>query len=147
MTISARRLNAMDRMDSLMPHHRHLVHEFGLPIVSVLIRHGVTGTAAIREVVRECWAGPRQECQRADTRGTIDWLLARSGSNLSAKALYRVLADNNLFIVSAEPSRAMLNASMSEVSGFNVRCSREEKHKRRLRAAIRASAAEQGKFR
>lgn len=142
MNMSLRRLNAMERTDAMTKAQRELVHEFGLPIVSVCLKHGVERAAAIREIVREIWSGARQEGQRCDARGTLDWLLMQSGSNVSAKTLCRILADNNLFIVSAEPSRAMLTASMAEVSGHNVRCTREEKHRRRLRAAIRAAAAD-----
>lgn len=59
---------------------------------------------------------------------------------VSSKMLLRFLADNHLAVVSMTPTRAMLAASMAEVSGGNIRCTREEKHKRRLEAAIRAGA-------
>ncbi|WP_425991330.1 hypothetical protein [Afipia sp. DC4300-2b1] len=140
MSLSARRMESLEVVDIMPAELRECVHEFGLPIVTVCRKHGINSKRAIREVVREIWAGARQTGQRNDTRGTLDWLLMRGGA--SAKTLYRVLAENNMAIVSVEPTRAMIDASMAEVSGFAVRCTKEEKHKRRLRAALRASMAE-----
>lgn len=137
--INARRKHSYEVMEGMDKASRELVQEFGLPIVTAMHKHGVKSPRAITEIVREVWAGARQFNQRNDASGLIDWLLIQSGSSLSAKGLARVLAENNMFIVGAEPSRAMLEASMAEVSGFNVRVTREEKHRRRLRAAIRAA--------
>jgi hypothetical protein len=41
-----------------------------------------------------------------------------------------------MVIVPIDPTRAMIDASLSEVSGFNVRVTKEEKHRRRLKAAL-----------
>jgi hypothetical protein len=139
MTFSAKRSKSLEDTDALPPELRECVHEFGLPIVSACAKHGVKSKAAIRELVREIWDGARQTGQSNSAYGTLDWLLIQHGANISAKTLYRVLAEHSLVITTVEPTRSMLAASMAEVSGFTVRCTREEKHRRRLRAALRAS--------
>lgn len=138
MSLSATAIRALNATDNLPISLRECVHEFGFPIVEVCMKHGVTDPRHIRELVKEIWAGARQGGQRTGVWDTLDWILARAEGPLSSKTLLRLLADNNLALVTAEPTRAMLEASMSEVSGFNVRCTREEKHRRRLRAALRA---------
>jgi hypothetical protein len=68
--------------------------------------------------------------------GTLDVLLAQGPIN--AATLRRVLASHSMVIVPVCPTREMTDASMAEVSGYNVRCSKEEKHRRRLHAALSA---------
>jgi len=142
-SLSLSRHRALEATDNLPVELRSLVHEYGLPIVSTCVKHGVNSPAKIRELVREIWAGARQTAQGgADAYGTIDWLLMQAGANISAKKLRRFLADNNLVICSSEPTRLMLDASMSELANHSVRCTKEEKHRRRLRAALRAAMNE-----
>jgi hypothetical protein len=141
LTIPQRRLNALDQVDKMPAGLRECVHEFGLPIVTVLTKFGIRDARHIREIVKEIWAGPRQDGQGNHVLNTIDVLLSRGP--VSALALRRLLVENSHVIVTMEPTRAMLDASMAEVSGHNVVCTREEKHRRRLRAALRAAAAEQ----
>lgn len=138
--ISQKRVEAMEIIDTMPGDLRECVHEFGLPIITVLTKFGVRDPRHIREVVREIWHGARQEGQRSDTLNSIDVLLARG--DLTLRGLARFLADNNMAIVRVEPTRAMIDASLEEVSGYNVRCSKEEKHRRRLRAALRAGMKE-----
>lgn len=138
-TLSAKRYAALDRMDEMPRELRECVHEFGFGIVQMLLDNGVRNPAAIRQIVTAIWGGARQECQRVGARNTIDWLLSQSGTGVSAKTFYRLLAANNMAIVASEPTRAMLNASLAEVSGYNIKCTKEEKHRRRLRAALRAA--------
>lgn len=138
-TLSAKRHSTLDRIDAMPAGLRECVHEFGFAIVNALVTNGVTKPSAIRQIVATIWAGARQECQRTDARNTIDWLLSQSGTGVSSKTLYRLLAQNNMAIVTVEPTRAMLNASLAEVSGHTVKCTKEEKHRRRLRAALRAA--------
>lgn len=137
--VGQRRLNSLDRVDQLPGDLRECVHEFGLPIVECLVKHGIKRPSAIREVVKEIWGGARQEGQKGSAYNTLEWLLMQSGSGMSAAKFRRFLADNNLAIVPTSPTAKMVTASMGEVSGFNIRCTREEKHKRRLIAAIRAA--------
>lgn len=141
--LSVSRHRALETADDLPPELRRMVHEFGLPIVTTCVKHGVKSPAHIRELVRDIWAGARQTSQGGgNAHGTLDWLLMQAGSNISAKKLCRFLADNNLVICSTEPTRTMLDASMAEVSGHNFRCTREEKHRLRLRAALRSAVRE-----
>lgn len=142
MTISAKRVEQLTAVDALAPGLRDCVHEFGYPIVHACLNAGVTNPKAIRVLVKEVWGGARQEGQKSGARNTIDWLLIQSGAGISSKTLNRILNENNLAIVPCSPTRAMLDASMREVSGHNIRCTREEKHRRRLIAAVRASIAE-----
>lgn len=137
--MSQKRLAALSDVDQMTPALRACVHDYGLPIVNILMKFGVRSPTHIREIVREIWHGPRQESQKSGTMGTLDVLLARGP--ISSGALVRLLAESSLVIVSCEPTRAMLDASMAEVSGHNIKCSREEKHRRRLRAALRAASA------
>lgn len=138
-TLSAKRYDALERMDAMPAGLRECVHEFGWGIVQTLVSNGVTNPTAIRQIVVTIWGGARQDCQRTGARNTIDWLLSQSGTGVSAKTFYRLLAQNSLAIVAAEPTRAMLNASMAEVSKHTLRCTKEEKHRRRLRAALRTA--------
>lgn len=135
--MSRKRLDALEETDNLSPDLRRCVHDFGLPIITVLKKFGITDPRHIREIVREVWAGPRQDGQSGGTMGSVDFALSRGGTSVSM--LRRMLAENNMVIVSCEPTRAMLDASMAEVSGHNIKCTREEKHRRRLRAALRAA--------
>ena len=135
-TLSAKRYRDLDMVDKMPPELRECVHDFGLPIVRVLVKHGIKKPAHVREIVKEIWNGPRQDCQGGGAIGSVDFALARGGITLPM--LRRLLADNNMVIASCEPTRKMLNASMTAVSGYNVRVSKEEKHRMRLRAALRA---------
>jgi hypothetical protein len=122
-----------------MPHQlRECVHEFGMPIITVLTKHGIDDPRHIREIVKEIWHGARQEGQRTGALNTLDVLLSRGP--LSSKALMRLLADSSMTIVPMFPTRAMLDASMATVSNHDFRCTREEKHRLRLIAAIKAES-------
>jgi len=114
---------------------RECVHEFGLPIVTACLQFGVRNPAHIRQLVREVWAGARQHGQRSGVVGTLDWLLIQAGVPISGAGLRRLIG-NSMVIVPIDPTRAMIDASLSEVSGFNVRVTKEEKHRRRLKAAL-----------
>lgn len=139
MTISAKRRDQLVAVDALSPDLRRCVHEFGYPIVHACLNAGVTSADAIRVLVKEIWGGARQQGQQSGARNTLDWLLIQVGAGISSRTLNRVLNENNLAIVPCSPTRAMLDASMKEVSGHNIRCTREEKHRRRLIAAVRAT--------
>lgn len=138
--ISHKRQRALDETDQMPGPLRECVHEFGLPIVNVLVKFGIKDPRHIREVIREIWGGSRQESQSSGARNTIDFALSRS--LVSYAGLVRLLKDHHLAIVSIHPSRAMLDASMSTVSGYDLKVTKEEKHRRRLIAAIAAAAKE-----
>lgn len=138
--IAMKRFNALASVDAMPRPLRECVHDFGLPIVTVLTKFGIRDPRHIREIVREIWAGPRQMGQRGGTMQSVDFALARGGISLAM--LRRMLAENNIVITTVEPTRAMLDASMAEVTGGGERMTKEEKHKRRLRAALRAALKE-----
>lgn len=139
-TLSGRSLRALAVTDGMPPDLRQCVHEFGFAIVNACLSHGVKSPGAIRQLVHEIWEGARQPCQRRIHLGTVDWLLMQAGSPISAPKLFRVLAANAHAVVPIDPNPKMIAASMAEVSNFDVRCTKEEKHRRRLRAAIKAGA-------
>lgn len=137
--IGGSRLRALAEVDAMPTVLRECVHEFGLPIVRCCLKFGITNPAHVRELVREIWDGAREGGQTNGVYGTVDWLLVRS-QGLSSATLSRVLADHHMTIAPLAPTREMLNASMAEVSGFNIKCTREEKHRRRLAAALVAAS-------
>lgn len=142
MTLSAKSIEALNTLDRMPPALRECVHEFGMPIVNICLSFGIKKPAHIRELVKEIWGGARQVGQTGGARNTLDWILSRADGVISSKTLNRILAQHNMVIIPVEPTRAMLDASMAEVSGFNVRCTREEKHRRRLHAAAQAAMNE-----
>jgi len=137
--ISGRRLKQLEDVDAMPRDLRECVHEFGFAIVYACRKYGIQDPAQIRDLVREIWAGARQTGQKNDARNVVDWILAQSGSSLSFVGLKRALKNNNLTICGLNPSAAMIDASLAEVSGHNIRCTKREKHQRRLQAALRVA--------
>jgi hypothetical protein len=134
--------------DGLTPELRQCVHEFGFPIVDVLIKSGIRRASTIRHLVNEIWAGarqPRQRLYRAYPGKTVanklDWVLTNAGAEISAERLVRVLYNSGFVCVPFEPTPGMVAASVAEVSGYNVRCTKSEKHRRRLVAALKVGHA------
>jgi hypothetical protein len=123
---------------------RACVHEFGFSIVSAFIDAGVKDPRIIRHLVHVTWAGARESAQRRAPKNgplaTLDWVLAQSGSPITALNLWRLLYSASWVIVPMHPTLNMLDASMEEVSAFNVACTKQEKHRRRIEAAIKAFA-------
>lgn len=136
--LSERRVRSLTLTDVMSPEMRACVHEFGGAIVDACVQAKVTQPNRIRQLVLEIWAGARQDGQVGGAEGTLDWVLMQAGANISAAKLERVLADFDLRIIPVTPTREMLDASMAEVSGFNERMTKSEKHRRRLVAAIKA---------
>ncbi|MEQ8450644.1 MAG: hypothetical protein RIB97_13245 [Nitratireductor sp.] len=136
MTLSQKRIDALHTVDRMPSDLRACVHEFGLPIVTVMMQRGINNPDHIREIVAACWSGGRQHGQGNDSRGAVDSLLANG--IVTYDGLCRFLALRQLVIAPISPTREMLDASMAAVSGHNVRVIKEEKHRRRLRAAMLA---------
>lgn len=135
-----RTLKSFEAIDQMPPELKACVHEFGFPIVSVLVKYGITRPGQIRDIVRECWEGARQSTQRkTGPKGTLDWLLIQAGAQISAAALIRFLANSDLVIVPGEPSNPMVAASIDAVNHMGV-VSKSTKHRNRLRAAIKVGA-------
>lgn len=133
-----RRERSFADIESMSPGLRECVHEYGYAIVHACLESKVSDPSRIRNLVREIWEGARQPAQRRTAGGTIDWLLLQAGAGISAATLFRILADNGFALVTVEPSPQMIAASMAEVSGFNKVVTKSEKHRLRLRAAIKA---------
>lgn len=136
--VSQKTTRSFERIDDMPASLRECVHEFGEATVNACLLAGVTEPRRIRQLIREIWEGARQTTQRRPKMGTLDWVLLQSGSEITAKTLVRVLRDNHHYLVPLDPSKHMLRASMETVSDFSLRCTKEEKHRLRLRAAIQA---------
>lgn len=134
----ARREKSFARVEELPPELRECVHEFGVAIVEVCLQAKIKSAPLIRQLVMEIWAGARQTGQAGGVEGTLDWVLAQAGANITAARLEAVLRDFSLRIVPEKPTTEMIEASMAEVSGFNQRVTKREKHERRLMAAVKA---------
>jgi hypothetical protein len=131
---------ALEETDRMPAHLRECVHEYGLPIVSVLMKHGITRASAIREIVREIWAGARQTSQRRAPSSTLDWYFVQAGVDMNTSTLLRLLSDQSLIIVPKNATVQMVEASMDTVSGHNLVITKRQKHKLRLDAALDAGS-------
>ena len=147
-TNGARSKSEFEWLDSQPKAIRQCCHEYGVSIVRVCMSVGVRDARQIHNLVREIWDGARHARQRNNNGraarhaavDVIDWILINSNSELNSDSLVRSLWERNLVIVPREPDPAMVAASLEEVSGFNIRCTKEQKHRLRLRAGIEASA-------
>ena len=137
-TVSAKTVRSFERIDGMNPDLRKCVHEFGEAIVTACLESGVRDPRNIRSLVNVIWGGARQTIQKPPKLGALDWILIQAGAEINAKTLVRILRDHSHYLVPAFPTTAMINASMAEVSNFDIRCTKEEKHRRRLSAAIKA---------
>lgn len=145
----SRRKKSLAVVDEMPAPLRRCVHEYGSPIVNVCVKFGVKSPRHIDEIVREIWDGARNPNTRMNARGEasaniihdkLDWLLMQAGASTSAKTLVRFLWERGFVIVTREPGQAAIDASMSTVSNFDMRVTKERKHLLRLRAAIAAQA-------
>lgn len=137
--ISARQERSLSAVDSMSPAWRECVHEYGYAIVHACLEAGVTEPRRVHQLVREIWDGARSYVDKKKPAGTLDWLLMQS-AGISVSGLSRALANESLQIVPKHPTQRMILASLGEVSGFNVQCTKFEKHQRRLQAALSAEA-------
>lgn len=146
-TLSASTLRSLDTTDGWPPGLRQCVHEYGYAIVQSFVQNGVTDPARIRELVTQCWNGARSAIDRPRSRSgsqravlnQLDWLLVQAGSTVTAATLLRVLRQSGLVVLPLSPSDAMVDASIDAVGGMGL-VSKREKHRGRLRAALRAGA-------
>lgn len=112
----------MERIDALPKGIRELIHEHGLTIVQAFLDHKITNPNAIQHLIDRV------------RNGSID-----PGTGEGSKGW--VQAGRTMCMVPTEPSPAMIEASMAEVSGGNVVVTKYEKHRLRLRAAIRVGTS------
>jgi hypothetical protein len=136
--VSTRYVKALANSDRLSPELRECVHQFGSPIVNACLQANVKKPSLIRQLVLEIWAGARQTGQAGGAEGTLDWVLAQAGASITAARLETILRDFDLRIVPSTATKEMIEASMAEVSTFDQRITKREKHQRRLMAAIKA---------
>ncbi len=136
--ISEKTVRSFERVDNLSPALRECVHEFGEATVQACLLAGVRDPRRVRQLIREIWEGARQPMQRRPRLGALDWILIQAGAQISAKTLVRILRENHYYVVPIDPTTPMVEASMAEVSNFDLRMTKREKHARRLRAAIKA---------
>lgn len=146
-TLPQRALRALDDTDQMSAELRACVHEFGYAIVRAFISQGIDDPKKIRVLVREIWDGARQPAQRnrigrkhSPVLDSLDWVLIQAGAQISAHALLKYLWSKGFAVIPWEPSTVAIEASLATVSGGNVVCTKYEKHRRRLRAAIHAQA-------
>lgn len=135
--LSGKRLRHLDDTDGLPPGLRQCVHEFGYPIVYTLMKFGIKDPRHIREIVMQVWLGPREGGQTPGAAGALDYILAQGPMN--SAALHVLLSTSNMAIVPMIPTKAMVEASMATVRIYEPRLSKDDKHKRRLIAAIAAA--------
>jgi len=146
MSISGRRLRALEATDDMKAGLRQCVHEYGYAIVQACLQAGVNEPRTIRQLVREIWAGARQPAQRTGTGSArrnalehLDWVLIQANAEINASTLIRILKDNNLVIVPDEPTFQMIEASKATVANHDLKITKSDKHRLRLRAAIKAA--------
>ena len=141
-------VRALERTDALPAHLRALVHEYGFAIVHAMVEAGVRDPQRIHHLVHEVWAGARQPNQRTGRRHSkrspvldqLDWLLVQAGSEVTAETLVRVLNQSDLIIIPCEPSARMVAASLDATNHMG-RVTKEQKHRNRLRSALKAAKA------
>ncbi len=124
------------------PKLRECVHAYGYAIVRACLDVKVSDPNRIHALVNSIWEGARQPAQRRERGGALEWLLIQAGAEISVATLMRVLANNDLAIVPLKPTNGMIDASMATVSNFDLRVTKTEKHRMRLKAAIAAGMAE-----
>ena len=135
--MTRKRIHSFDEVENMSPAMQQCVHEYGYAIVKACTSAGVTNPSRIHLLVKEIWDGARQPTQKRKKGNTLDWLLVQCGSPINGDTLRRVLHNGGLLIVAREPTKRMVDASLREVSDFSVRCTKTEKHRRRLSAALR----------
>jgi hypothetical protein len=138
--LGKRSVRSFDVIDNMPSNVKRCVHEYGYSIVEVLTKHGITNPRHIDEIVTRVWAGARNSNQKQNIFSGLDVLLGKD--ILTANALIAYLAENGMALVPICPTKAMTEASMETVSDFSLRITKEEKHKRRLMAALRAGMTE-----
>ena len=124
----------------LPPELRACVHEYGLSIVRVCMKHGIRRAPVIRELVREIWAGARNASQPRAPSSTLDWYFSQAGLDINVQTLIRLLEDQSLAIIPKMATREMIAVSMTTVAAYDLRITKQEKHKRRLDAALAVGA-------
>jgi len=109
----------MARIDAMPREIRELVHEFGLTMVQAFLDQKITKPNAIRHLILQV------------QRGSLDTGSAEGNRGWAQQGRVMVL-------VPQEPTPAMVHASMATVANHDMVVDKFEKHKLRLKAAIKA---------
>ena len=132
-------LRSFETLERFDPALRDCVHEFGMAIVQLCLHVGVTDPRRIRVLVHGIWSGARSVGQRGSHPvEVLDWLLPQQTEPISTKAIVGVIHAKGHTIVSRTPTKAMVDASLSALDDEGW-VTKQEKHKLRLAAAIRAA--------
>lgn len=132
-----------DVVDRLPKALRELVHEYGLAIIQSFHDSGVREPKVIKRLVAIARLGAREPGNRHPGNHSRlthldDWLVS-SGSHLCARQVVRVIREGGYTVLPMTgPTLEMTLASMATVSNGLVKCTKEEKHQRRLSAAMMA---------
>ncbi len=124
----------MDRVDAFPVDVRAVIYENGLEIVQEFWNHGVRKAKSIQHLIDTVRGTDLPNGQARfkinkgpnTARNPAEW---KSGDMVGL----------HLVVVSVEPTKKMIDASLAEVSGFTERMTKSEKHRRRLRAALHAA--------
>lgn len=141
-----------DVVDRLPPALRALVHEYGASVVTSFVENGVRRPEVIRTLIRAVHVGAREPgnarpaAARLPGKGALAhldaWLVAH-GATFTAQMVVRAIRDSGFTVLpTMGPTQTMVQASEAAVSGGNVKCTRQEKHQRRLQAAMVAGDRE-----
>jgi len=131
--------HSFDEMEHMSADLKECVHEFGYAIVDACRTVGIEQPRHIRHLVHVIWDGARQPLQRRPL-STLDWLLLQAGAEISGARLIGYLAAHGFLVVPREPNIKMVEASMDAVHHMG-RVTKTEKHRNRLRAALKVGAA------
>lgn len=144
--ISEKALRHLAQVDAMPAELRACVHEFGYTVVSACLDAGVDRPNRIRQLVHMIWEGARHERQstgagyQSAVMLQLDWLLVQAGAQINARELVGFLQRHCWTMLPLHPTRAMIDASVATIAGFDVACKKWEKHQRRLIAAIEAGS-------
>lgn len=127
----ARCRKRMEQIDAQPPEIRALVHEFGWSVVNSFLMLKITKASHIRhliEVVRE---------------GSASYSNGTCGRTMRDAELRDMVRRHPVYAVSRrEPTEAMIQASMAEVTPALGPLTKHEKHRRRLKVALAVGHAE-----
>jgi hypothetical protein len=140
--LGRKRLAALDQTDDMPAELRAVVHEVGLPLVRIFMECGVTKPQHIRALVTACWLNAQGHTNRQPgLPAQIDALLIRQGGAVTSGMLALLLRQMGAGILPLSPSPLMVQASIEE-TGKHGLMGKEEKHRVRLLAGIRAGLAQ-----
>lgn len=134
-----------DWVDSLPPDIRAVVHDYGQTRVRFCLQAGITDGKTIRNLLASLLLGSPDGTNRTHKIGAnrietaIDSILLGLGAPAVARELVTTLRRNGgLTIIPLEPTPIGIDASLGALDRIGY-VTREQKHKIRLRAAVRAT--------